>query len=297
MPDDSPEEFDKDCSFPIRDLSTLSPRSEEEAQFTCCVDDIDHFSRPLGIIWEVSKDKPFRTDPNFMGLLWNIPNLSISLSPEKTTKYLEAIDTWQKHHMHTLHETQKLYGKLLHTALIIPAGRAYLTNLEQLMGIFQERPFLPHTPPCKTAKDLDWWKTTLSSQNLTCTIPGCCFAYDFHAYSDASSGHGIGIYINRRWRAWELLPGWKREDQGIGWAESVGFELLVHTILSSCTPGIYFKVFGDNRGVVEGWWTGHSRNKACNEVFKRVHHATSDAKCTVLTRYVPSKDNPADGPS
>lgn len=160
MPDDSHEEFDEDCSFPIKDFSSLSPRSAEDAQFTCCMADIDHHSRPLGIIWEISKDKPFRTDPNFTGLLWDIPDLSISLSPEKTAKYLEAIDTWQARHMHTLHETQKLYGKLLHAALIIPAGRAYLTNLEWLLGIFQDRPFLPRTPPHETTSDLDWWKAS-----------------------------------------------------------------------------------------------------------------------------------------
>jgi hypothetical protein len=166
-----------------------------------------------------------------------------------------------------------------------------------MLGIFQDRPFLPRTPPHDTSKDLKWWKKTLSSQNLSRMIPGCCIAHNFHAYLDASSGHGIRICIDRRWRAWDLLPGWKGDNRDIGWAESVGFELLVLTILSSCPTGIYFKVFGDNHGVVEGWWSGCSRNKACNEVFKRIHVAADNARCTVLTRYIPSKANPADGPS
>jgi hypothetical protein len=198
---------------------------------------------------------------------------------------------------HTLPEVQKLYGKLLHATLIVPSGRAYLTNLESMLGIFKDRPFLPRTPPRDTQADLSWWKKTLNSPQLSRPIPGFCLIHEFHAYSDASSGYGIGIFINGRWRAWELIPGWKKDGRDIGWAESVGFELLILTIIQFCNPGIYFKVYGDNRGVVEGWWTGRSRNKACNEVFKRVHRATSDAGCTVLTRYVPSKDNPADDPS
>jgi len=192
---------------------------------------------------------------------------------------------------------KKLYGKLLHAALIIPAGRAYLMSLEQMLGIFNDRPFLPRTPPKGTTSDLNWWKRTLSSQHLARTIPGLCTVHEFFAYSDASSGHGIGIVINGRWRAWDLLPGWQSEGRDIGWAESVGFELLVLTILDSCPPGIHFKVYGDNRGVVEGWWTGRSRSRTCNEIFKQIHNATSNHKCTVLTRYVPSKGNPADGPS
>lgn len=121
--------------------------------------------------------------------------------------------------------------------------------------------------------------------------------HDFHAYSDASSGHGISIIIDGRWRAWELIPGWKGDGKDIGWAESIGFELLTLSIINACPPSIYFKVYRDNRGIIEGWWTGRSRSRACNEVFKRIHLAANEAKCTILTRYVPSKTNPTDGPS
>jgi hypothetical protein len=95
LPDDSAEEFDEDCIFPIRDFSASSPRSAEDSQFTCCMADIDCMSTPLGIIWETLKDKPFSPIPTFTGFLWDIPELSVTLSPEKTAKYLAAINTWQ----------------------------------------------------------------------------------------------------------------------------------------------------------------------------------------------------------
>jgi hypothetical protein len=63
--------------------------------------DIDHESTPLGIIWETLKDKPFSSIPTFMGLLWNIPKLRITLSLEKIAKYLAAIETWQTLARHT----------------------------------------------------------------------------------------------------------------------------------------------------------------------------------------------------
>ena len=49
--------------------------------------------------------------------------------------------------MHNLLEVQELYGKLLHAALVIPAGRAHLTSLEAMLAAFNDNPFLPHTPP------------------------------------------------------------------------------------------------------------------------------------------------------
>lgn len=297
MPNDSAEEFDEDVFFPIQDLSNLSPRSEEDALFSYCMADIDEFSSILGIPWEPSKDKPFSNSPPFTGFIWNIADRTVDLPTDKRDKYIRAISDWQSKRTHTLQEVQKLYGKLLHAAHIIPMGRAYLTNLEAMLAIFNDRPFLPRTPPRNTPDDVLWWKDALNKHHIPRPIPGPCIVQEFHAYSDASSGHGIGIFINGRWRAWDLIPGWKRDSRDIGWAESVGFELLVRTIIDAKAAGIHFKVYGDNMGVVEGWWTGRSRNRASNEVFKRIHQIVAGAKCTVLTRYVPSKDNPADGPS
>ena len=31
------------------------------------------------------------------------------------------------------------------------------------------------------------------------------------------------------------------------------------------------KVFGDNRGVVKGWWKGRSQNRPTNDIFRHIH--------------------------
>ena len=103
--------------------------------------------------------------------------------------------------------------------------------------------------------------------------------------------------IGDKWRAWCLLPGWKSDGRDISWAEAVGFELLSLFVLSSSGSGSHFKVYGDNKGVVEGWWKGCSQNKQTNIVFRRIHTVLHTWQCTIHTRYVPSQDNPADNPS
>src|SRR5882757_9108988 len=87
-------------------------------------------------------------------------------------KYLLAIHAWQSKRTHNLLELHKLYGKLLHASLICPQGRAYLTNLEAMFAAFGNNPFIPHTPPCSTPFDLDWWADRLSHPSLSHTIPG-----------------------------------------------------------------------------------------------------------------------------
>ena len=133
--------------------------------------------------------------------------------------------------------------------------------------------------------------------SIICKIPRPCHIIDYCAYSDVSFGVGVGITIGEYWHAWRLLPGWKSQGWEIGWAEAVRFELLIQTLLTASSLGENFKVFGDNRGVIKGWWKGRSRNKLTNEIFQRINDLTSSYQCNVYTRYVPSKDNPADDPS
>ena len=108
----------------------------------------------------------------------------------------------------------------------------------------------------------------LSKPTLVREIPGAQEVLDIQAFLDASSSVGIGIGIRGQWRAWVLRPGWKSEGRDIAWAEAVGMELLVRSVIEGVGPRSHFKVYGDNRGVIEGWWSGHSRNYQVNEVFK-----------------------------
>jgi hypothetical protein len=128
-------------------------------------------------------------------------------------------------------------------------------------------------------------------------VPAPIPVVDLKAYSDASSEIGIGIIIGEQWRAWRLLPGWKDRGRDIGWAESVGFLLLISSLTQRAQPHSHLQVFGDNQGVVEGWWKGRSRNKPTNDVFKIIHDITQENQVCIYTRYVPSELNPADGPS
>lgn len=297
MPDGRLEEFDEDMQHPIRDLSSASPRSPADALYTCTIADVDRISVPLGYRWEASKDIPFCSRPLFIGFEWDLTACEVSLPDSKKQKYLNTIEAWLDRRAHALEEVRKLYGKLLHASLVLPAGRAYLTKLEAMLSLFDDRPFMPRTPPRGTSEDLLWWIHKLRQPTLSRPIPGPHELRDTLAFSDASSGVGIGIIISGRWRAWRLLPNWNTDGRNIGWAEAVGLELLIRALVPSSTTGLHYKVYGDNRGVVEGWWKGRSRNKPTNEVFKRLHELSESSGCTYHTRYVPSASNPADGPS
>jgi hypothetical protein len=198
----SPEEFDEDCSMVLRDLAEASPQAAEDLGFSYTDTDIDRLSSRLGIKWEASKSVRFGFEVPYLGFRWDLHARIVHLLEEKKAKYLAAVGEWERKPTHNLLEMQKLYGKLLHAALVIPSGRAYLTSLEAMLGACSTNPFIPRTPPRDTPGDLQWWKAQLSRPDVSRPIPEPQPPVDYRAYSDASSGFGVAITVGPRWRAW-----------------------------------------------------------------------------------------------
>jgi hypothetical protein len=299
--DGSIEEFNEDCSWPLKDLSKLSPRSEHDNMFSYCLEDIDDLSVDLGIVWEKEKDQPFAPSTICIGFIWDVENRVVSLSPHKISKYLLAIHKWRLREVHVLQDVRALYGKLLHACEVAKHGRAYLTSLENMLRLCGTQPHLPHRPSKGINEDLDWWSNLLQNGRASRPIYPPTPYHNPQAYSDASSSIGIGIVIGERWRAWRLIPGWETRNgqRDIGWAEAIGFELLVCTLATLPTLGSLLTIYGDNTGVVEGWWKGRSRNREVNTVFRRIHEFIGHVprRFAIHTTYVASEQNPADGPS
>lgn len=157
--DGTSEVFGEDCRFPISDLSRTLPRSDSNRRFSSDFSDINHSSIDMGIPWEPKKDTPFAYEVLFIGLLWNLIELTVALADAKKAKYLAAIASWLTQPTHVLIEVQRLYGKLLHASLVVPHGCAYLTSLESMLSISSACPFVPHHSVRHLVNDLSWWTT------------------------------------------------------------------------------------------------------------------------------------------
>jgi len=62
--------------------------------FTYNIVDINEISYELGIPWEASKDQPFATSTIYIGFVWNLAQCMITLSSNKTEKYINEINIW-----------------------------------------------------------------------------------------------------------------------------------------------------------------------------------------------------------
>jgi hypothetical protein len=114
------EEYSENCLSPLKDLSESSSRSDHDQLFAFNLQDIDDLSIKLGIIWELLKDQPFRSSTIYIGFLWDLEIMIVSLSIGKVDKYLAAIHKCRKRRLHVLRDVQELYGKLLHACAAVP---------------------------------------------------------------------------------------------------------------------------------------------------------------------------------
>ncbi|KAJ3494034.1 hypothetical protein NMY22_g20129 [Coprinellus aureogranulatus] len=258
------------CEFPLRDLSSASPRSVEDADYAYALSDVFDLSARLGVPWEPTKVVPFSKSATYFGFVWDVQEKTAALPREKADKYLAAIEEWNREPKHRLEEVRRLYGKLLHASLVLPSGRARLVGLERALGLAFNRPFFPLRPPKQVRGELEWWATCLQGPTLKRSVVIPDALLDIGAFSDASTGTGIGIVVGDRWRAWRLLPGWRTRggQRDIGWAEAVGFLFLILTVTKLVPAGTPLRLWGDNEGVVKAWRNRRSRNAATNGVFK-----------------------------
>jgi hypothetical protein len=295
LADGTHEQFAKDCTHIVRELAS-EHTGDTVSSHAYDFSHIDQISSQLGIPWELSKDTPFSSTPTFIGFTWDLENGTVCLTTAKRLKYMNAINDWLRTTAHDLEQVQKLHGRLSHASLVIPEGSAYLTSLQLMLGIFGNNPFMPRRQPRGTIDELHWWLHTLNSKP---PIPILHYLHttDHQAFSDASTSRSLAIVIGNKWHAWRLHKHWKSSGRDIGWAESVAFELLICALLTLDQSSSSLTVYCDNQGVVDGWKKGRSQNTPTNATFRRVHDILASPPRRVFVKYVPSADNPADGPS
>lgn len=267
--------------------------------------DIERVLDRLGVLFALEKKIDFATSAPFTGLEFNLgATRTVGLPEKKRKKYKTALaDFLQAYPPQShapLNKVQSIYGKLLYAAVVVPEGCAYLTSLESLQQGFDApgaNVFSRHTVTAELHNDLAWWTLLLAQPLPPQPLPVPTTVLNPSAYLDASSGVGIGVVIGNQWRAWCFCLGWKSQGRDIGWAEAVGFELLCRLVLLRGARNQHIFVYGNNKGVVEGWANFCSRNRHANGVFRCIHHALCGTGVTIHAQYVCSAANPADGPS
>ena len=92
----------------------------------------------------------------YIGFIWDLSTLCVSLGPIKKEKYSCMIMEWKGRLTHVLNNVEKLHSKLLHACLVVPSSCAYLTGLEAMLATSHHSPHVPQSANNGIATDLNW---------------------------------------------------------------------------------------------------------------------------------------------
>lgn len=223
----------------------------------------------------------------------------VCLPMKKKMKYLERLRPWIPGFAPTLVECEVVIGTLNHVTLVIPDGRSRLPSLYKLRASFPQRSsaWTRRTISGTVAEDIEWWRSKLTSDWCGLDIVRPPDPLSSTLFVDASTSWGIGLILDGRWLAWQLISGWKSDDRDIGWAEMVAVELAIHTLVAAGFHSCHLILHSDNAGVVGALHAGRSRNSQQNAILRKIVALFQHHSMWITTKWVPSQNNPADGPS
>jgi hypothetical protein len=260
--------------------------------------DIDALSNDLGIPWETKKDIPFSSIAPFIGFSWNLTNRTVSLPESKKAKYLQAILEWSLNRgtRWTMRKscTESYYMPATFCqpdARISPTWKpswefatvtvlsAHAPHPAELRAIFSGgKRGSPNLPSSETFLD--------PSPSLMPTLTQMLALRLVSASQWATDGEPGGSYQGGKPTA-GTSAGQKQSVSGSS------FSHLHQPYPEALTP----KSLETTEGSLRAGGRAEARNKPTNDIFKHIHALSEAQDILFHTRYVPSKENPADGPS
>ena len=105
-----------------------------------------HRISSLGIPWHDKKGDPdFLFTQVYIGFLWDLPNCSVSLPPEKLARFCEHVhifmDAYEGHQC-PLQEVDHIYGSLCYITFIYLDGQSHLPSISNFAVLWNGTSFL-----------------------------------------------------------------------------------------------------------------------------------------------------------
>lgn len=249
-----------------------------------------------GLPWSLPKCSGFGPSFKYLGFLWCLRSRSVTLLDDKRLKFLSKLDALLLAKSADLNTAQKLSGSLNHCCFVVPLGRAHLIYLNRFISGFKPSAptFQKHTVPAALRRELSWWSSLLKSPPLVRVLRTPSSVLSTQIFVDASSSWGIGVLIEGRWAAFQLLSSAIRNNSIIGVTEMLAVEFAVLLLVQLYPSGSHFQIHTDNLGVLHAINFGASKGLLQNASLVRLSSTLLKHDSFLTPKYIPSHDNPAD---
>ena len=260
--------------------------------------------RELGVPLQAN---PLKTAPpcqllEFLGVVFSLTDMSVSLSLERVSKMLDTLDCIGVADTVFFRDMQSILGVLVFASCVIPAAKPYMRRMFDLLRSCGARPSSVHrvTITNEIRHDIECWRTILSLLNGSAIVGTISSPYiGVELYTDASLG-GWGVYFGGR----TLMGAWPSHwlahmraagnwEAHINFLEAVALLFGLRMVLPLCAGRGRLICRIDNSAVCGMLHKLSSRSAICLTVMKEITLLLTVYGCEAIPQWIATEDNSA----
>ncbi len=184
----------------------VSGKTRQEVQQG--LDDLVRYLEIVGLIVNRRKSQLVaKTKVEWIGMIWDLKNKTVTLPEEKRIKIRKMIDKTMRRKMVQVRDIQKIHGSLIQILITTPGSRYQMRPMQIFMKQWGHIPYEKKQMSMELLQALRWWHTTLK-ETLTAPMRPKMIP-SLHLQTDASdTGYGAVNVTTKK----EISGIWKQED-------------------------------------------------------------------------------------
>jgi hypothetical protein len=231
-------------------------------------DTLQRLLTDLGVKEALDKSCPPTHEMEFLGVLFNVPNMTMSVTQDRLTEISLLIDSWISRKKATKKQLQSLIGKLQFVAKCVRSGRIFISRLLTILPTLKKQHHHFHVNQ-EFRKDLLWWQRFLVTFNGTTIIPEMAWLSPDSQFSTDSSLKSCGGWCGNQYFS-RVFPSFiLKEEHHISTLEL----LTVMVALKSWAVQFQnkrLKIYCDNDSAVQVINSGRSKDKNMLAIMREI---------------------------
>jgi hypothetical protein len=243
----------------------------------------------LGIEEAQDKSQLPAKQMEFLGVLFDVNTMTMSVTPQRVNEILELVDWWLGKHKATKQQLQSLIGKLQFVAKCVRAGRIFISRLLLILPSLK-RSHHRFYVNSQFKKDLIWWRTFLNHFNGVTIIPDMVWSAPDALLSTDACLSSLGGWSGKHYFS-RLFPDYiLAQDYHISILELYAIVIALK-LWAPIVTNSRVQVYCDNSASVFVINTGRTKDKVMLALIREIAYLCATNNCQLRALHISGSNN------
>jgi hypothetical protein len=243
----------------------------------------------LGIQEAPEKSCPPTKVMEFLGVTFNVTDMTMSVTPERVTEIICLLDRWLNKKKATKKQLQSLIGKLQFAAKCVRAGRIFISRLLLILPTLRKQHHRFYVNS-QFRKDLLWWRSFLVTFNGVSIIPHIAWTGPDTTISTDACLKSLGGWSGSSFFSCMFPRDILKQELHISALELYAIIIALKLWADRCA-NTRIQVFCDNSASVSVINTGRTKDKVMLALLREMAFICASHNCQVRAEHIPGVDN------